>query len=165
MRKLEVFFDYACPYCLTGHEYLMELLPEHTDIEVVWHSCEAHPRPEVYSRYSDLCVQGLVYAIEQGADLKDFHDRMYRAALKDGIDIENSAALADYFKGLLDSDAFRDALQSGVYEKAVLDANDYAYEQSGVWFVPAYRMDGRKLDAAGGKGVTKAQLAEFLNGE
>ena len=164
MRKLEVFFDYACPYCLTGHEYLMELLPGHTDIEVVWIACEAHPRPEVYGRYSDLCVQGLFYAIDQGADLIAFHERMYHAALKDKVNIEAPAALADYFGGMFDPVAFRDALQSGKYAQAVLDANDYAYEKSGVWFVPAYRMDGRKLDAAGGNGVTKAQLEEFLNG-
>jgi len=162
MRKLEVFFDYACPFCLKGHEYLMELLPEHNDIEVVWHSCEAHPRPEVYGRYSDLCVQGMFYAMEQGADLRDFHDHMYQAALKDGIDIEDPAALAEYFKDLFEPEAFRAALLSGKYEKAVLDANDYAYEQSGVWFVPAYRVEGRKLDAAGGVGVTKSQLVDFL---
>ena len=165
MKKLEVFFDYACPYCLTGHEYLVELLPKHTDIEVVWRSCEAHPRPEVYGKYSDLCVQGLLYAMEQGADLLKFHERMYRAALKDKINIEDAAALADYFKDMFDPAAFRDALSSGKYKQAGLDANDYAYEKSGVWFVPAYRMDGRKLDAAGGAGITKAQLAEFLAGK
>ena len=161
MRKLEVFFDYACPFCQTGHEYLMELLPSHADIEVVWRACEAHPRPEVYGRYSDLCVQALIYAAEQGADLPEFHARMYNAALKDGVDIESPEALARCFEHL---PGLRDALQSGRYAQAVIDANDYAYEQSGVWFVPAYRMGGRKLDAAGGKGVTKAQLAEFLSG-
>jgi len=165
MRKLEVFFDYACPFCLTGHNYLTELLQEHTDIEVIWNSCESHPRPEVYGRYSDLCVQGLLYAAEQGADLLEFHELMYRAVFKDGVDIENPAALADYFKDLLDAGAFCEALQSGKYTQAVIEANDYAYERSGVWFVPAFRMDGRKLDAAGGAGVTKAQLADFLSGK
>ena len=164
MRKLEVFFDYACPYCLKGHEYLMELLPKHTDIEVIWRACEAHPRPEVYGKYSDLCVQGLLYALDQGVELLEFHERMYRAALKDKVDIENPTALADCFKGLLDPAAFRNALMSGKYKQAVLDANDYAYEKSGVWYVPSYRMDTRKLDAAGGVGVTKAQLADFLKG-
>ena len=164
MRKLEVFFDYACPYCLKGHEYLMELLPEYTDIEVIWRACEAHPRPEVYGKYSDLCVQGLLYAMDQGIELLDFHERMYRAALKDKVNIEDPVALADYFKGLFDPVAFRDALMSGKYKQAGLDANDYAYEKSGVWYVPSYRMDGGKLDAAGGVGVTKAQLADFLKG-
>ena len=162
MRKLEVFFDYACPYCLKGHEYLMELLPDYSDIEVVWNSCEAHPRPEVYGRYSDLCVQGLLYALDQGADLTIFNECMYKAALKDKIDIESPEALAEYFKDIFDPAAFCEAIKSGKYETAVLEANDYAYEQSGVWFVPSYRMEGRKLDAAGGVGVTKAQLAEFL---
>ena len=166
MRKLEVFFDYGCPFCLKGHEYLTELLPGHPDIEVAWRACEAHPRPEAaYGHYSDLCVGGLFFAAEQGIDLKPFHERMYRAALKDNIDIESPAALADYFKDLLDPAAFLEALSSGRYEKAVSEANDYAYERSGVWFIPAYRMDGRKLDSAGGVGVTKAQLAEFLDGK
>jgi len=163
MKKLEVFFDYACPYCLTGHEYLMELLPEHADIEIIWRPCEAHPRPEVYGRYSDLCVKGLFYAIDQNIDLQDFHDRMYRAALKDGVNIEDPAALADYFKDLFDPAEFCDALKNGKYEQACLDANDYAFEQSGVWFIPAYRMDGKKLDSAGGVGITKKQLSDFLN--
>ena len=164
MRELEIFYDYACPFCLTGHEYLMELLPMHDDIEVIWRPCEAHPRPEVYGRYSDLCMQGLFYALDHGVNIVKFHERMYSAALKDGADIESPAALAEYFKGMLDPASFCEALKSAKYAQAVLDANDYAYEKSGVWFVPAFRMDGRKLDAAGGKGVTKAQLEEFLGG-
>jgi hypothetical protein len=31
-----------------------------------------------------------------------------------------------------------------------------------VWVVPAFRMDGRKLDSVGGVGVTKAQLDAFM---
>ena len=64
MRALEVYFDYACPYCYKGHEYLVELLPLHPDIEVVWRPCEAHPRPERYGMHSDLCIQGLFYAYD-----------------------------------------------------------------------------------------------------
>ena len=47
-------------------------------------------------------------------------------------------------------------------EKAVPAANCYAYAQSGVWAVPAYRMEGRKLDSLEGVGITKAQLEAFL---
>ena len=54
------------------------------------------------------------------------------------------------------------ALHSGKYEKAVVDANDYAYEQSGVWIVPAYRIGGKKLDSIEDIGVTKNQLAELM---
>ena len=161
-RRLEVFFDYACPFCLKGHEYLKELLPNHTNIEVVWRPCEAHPRPERHGPHSDLCIQGLFYTARQGIELWDYHDRMFRAALKDRINIEDPSVLAGCVADLLDASSFCDALQSGAYEMAVSDANDYAYEQSGVWAVPAYRMDGLILDSVEGVGVSKAQLADFL---
>ena len=164
MRKLEVFFDYACPYCLIGHEYLIDLLPNFTDIEIIWRPCEAHPRPEEYDRYSDLCVQGLFYAMEQNVDIMEFHMRMYHAACKDGVDIENPEALAEAFRGFLDPVDMANAFKSGKYEQAVLKANDYAFEENDVWFIPAFRMDGKKLDAEGGIGVSKAQLAKFLQG-
>ncbi|MDR2570424.1 MAG: DsbA family protein [Oscillospiraceae bacterium] len=164
MRKMEMFFDYACPYCLTGHEYLLEELPKHTDIEVIWRPCEAHPRPEEYERYSDLCVEGLLYAIEKNVDIWEFHMRMYYAACRDGVDIENADALAAAFEGFLDSADMAEALKSRKYEKAVLEANDYAFEENDVWFIPAFRMDGKKLDAEGGVGITKEQLAKFMKG-
>jgi len=163
MRKMEMFFDYACPYCLTGHEYLLEVLPKHPDVEMIWRPCEAHPRPEEYDRYSDLCVQGLLYALEKNVDIMDFHMRMYLAACKDGVDIENPDALAKAFEGLLDPVEMATALKSGKYEKAVLAANDYAYEENDVWVVPAFRMDGKKLDAIGGVGITKKQLEDYFN--
>ena len=162
MRSLEVFFDYACPYCNKGHEYLIELLPQHPDIEVVWRPCEAHPRPERYGMHSDLCIQGLFYALDRGADVWDYHARMYCAAVKERVNIEDKDVLAERVHGLLDPGAFLRTLESGKHEKAVTDANVYAYDRSGVWVVPAYRMGGRKLDSIEGVGVTKRQLAEFL---
>jgi len=164
MRKLEVFFDYACPYCLTGHEYLVELLPQFPDIEVIWRPCEAHPRPEEYERYSDLCVQGLLFALEQNIDIMDFHIRMYKAACKDSVNIEDPEALSEVFRGLFDPVDMINAIRSGRYEKAVLAANDYTYEENDVWVVPAFRMDGRKLDAEGGVGITGSQLEKYLKG-
>jgi predicted DsbA family dithiol-disulfide isomerase len=161
---MEVFFDYECPYCLKGHELLKELLPKYPDIEIVWRPCEAHPRPEQHGLHSDLCIQGLFHALEQGADVWEYHERMYKAAVKDKVNIEDPEVLAGCVQGLLDTGAFLKTLQDNVYGKAVDDANDLAYEKSGVWFVPAYRMDGRKLDAAGGVGVTKEQLDGFMGG-
>ena len=162
MRKLEVFFDYICPYCLKGHEYLRELLPKHTDVEVVWRPCEAHPRPERYGRHSDLCIQGLFFAMDNCADIWEYHERMYNAAIKDRVNIEDPKVVAGHVHGLLDPEALLNTLQNDAYEKAVSEANDYAYEQQGVWAVPAYRMDGRKLDSIEDVGVTKAQLEAFI---
>jgi predicted DsbA family dithiol-disulfide isomerase len=87
---------------------------------------------------------------------------MYAAAVTERVNIEDAEVVAGRVHGLLDPAAFLEALQSGVYAKAVEDGNDYAYEQNGVWAVPAYRMDGSKLDSVVGIGVTKQQLAEFM---
>ncbi|MDR3051466.1 MAG: DsbA family protein [Oscillospiraceae bacterium] len=165
MRTLKIFYDYACPYCLRGHEYLLSLIQDHPDIQVAWHPCEAHPRPEQHGPHTDLCMQGMYFARDAGADLWAYHALTYKAALQDRVDIEDAASLAKALSGLLDEATLRQALQSGRYAKEVQAANDLAYEQCGVWAVPAYRMDGKRLDAAEGVGVTRQQLAAFLRGE
>ncbi|WRS27935.1 DsbA family protein [Oscillospiraceae bacterium MB08-C2-2] len=162
MRKLEVFFDYACPFCLRGHQYLSELIAAFSNIEILWCPCEAHPRPDSYGPHSDLCIQGMFFALEQGVDIWEYHKRMYSAALQEKLDIENTDVLAGCVKGLLNQDAFRSALKSGIYQTALNSSNDHAYRQSGVWAVPSYRMEGLRLDSVENVGVTKKQLENFM---
>jgi len=164
MHKLEVFFDYACPFCLRGHEYLKELHPRYPEIEIVWRPCEAHPRPERYGPHSDLCMQGMFFALDHGVDIWEYHERMFRAALKDRADIERVDVLADIVADLIDVDEFRRSLESGEYAENQREGNDYAYGRCGVWAVPSYRMAGRKLDSIEGVGVTKDQLERFMEG-
>lgn len=162
MKKLEVFFDYACPFCLKGYNSLMALLPAHPELTISWCPCEAHPRPEQHGPHSDLCIQGMYYVMAHGGDLDAYHERMFRAALTDRINIEDAAVLAAYVKDLVDEKAFLDALKSGLYKEIQEKGNDYAYTDSGVWAVPSFRMNGKKLDAVEGVGVTKEALDQFL---
>lgn len=163
MPQMEVFYDYACPYCVRGHQYLVELIGSHTDIEILWRPVEAHPRPEEYSHHTDLCVQVGLFAIQNNADMWAVTERLFQATTVDHIDYEDPAALAAYMDGLLDVTALRKALAEKTFVQANLAANDHAYEESGVWAVPAFRMDGRRLDAAEGVGITKNALADYLN--
>ena len=163
MNKLEVFFDYVCPFCLEGHENLMDVIGSYPQVEVVWCPCEAHPRPETYGPHSDLCIQGLYYAMDTGADLALYHERMYKGCINDKIDIENTDIVVDWVSDIVDAAGLKEALVSGRYSEKLLQANDYAYEQSGVWAVPSYRMNGEKLDAVEEVGVTKEQLKAFLD--
>lgn len=163
MPTLQVFFDYACPYCLKGHQNLVELAPKYPDITIEWHPCEAHPRPERYGPHSDLCIRGMFFAREQGIDLWVWHQRMYAACLTNRIDVEDVDTLANYVKDLVDSDAFRLTLKSGRYETELQAANDFAYESSGVWVVPAYRLEGRRVDAIEDVGVPREKLKAFLD--
>mgnify|MGYP000959355207 FL=1 len=162
MPSLEVFFDYICPFCLRGHKHLLEVLPDYPEVRVLWKPCESHPRPERYGPHSDLCIQGFFFAADHGADLLKYHERMYELAQKRRADIEDIDALAGNVADLLDAEALRRALADGRYRELQQAANDYAYERNGVWAVPAYRMDGRKLDSIEGIGVTKGQIRRFL---
>lgn len=163
MPHLDVFFDYSCPYCYRAHALLMALLPAHPEVSVTWRPCEAHPRPETYGEHSDLCIRGMFYARDQGVDLLAYHAAMYAAVFERHVAIEDPAALAASLTGLLDAAAFEAMLRSDAYEAELAAANDLAYEQSGVWAVPAYRAaNGKKLDAAENIGVTQAQLEAFL---
>ncbi len=162
MHELEVFFDYACPYCLKGHKDLTRVLADYPDVQVTWRPCESHPRPERYGSHSDLCIQGFFFAKEQGADVGTYHDLMYKAALVERVDIEDVEELARYVDGFLDADAYRQALEEGTYREALKEANQYAFGQSEVWVVPALRMGGRKLDSVEDVGITKNQIDSFL---
>ena len=162
MQKLEVYFDYTCPYCLRGHEYLLELQPQFPDLVVEWHPCEAHPRPESYGQHSDLCVRGMYVALESGADLMEYHNSMYRAALKDRADIENLNILLRYSEGILDQGKLKLALSDGLYEDRLLENNRLAWDEYGFPAVPSYKMGENMLKSKLGVGVSKKQLAVFI---
>ena len=87
---------------------------------------------------------------------------MYQAALKERIDIENIDALTEYVGDLVDADDFRLSLQLGTYRGKLDESNKLAFENSGVWAVPAYRMGTLKLDAVENVGVSKEQIRHLL---
>lgn len=164
MNQLEVFYDYFCPYCMRGHGYLTELMPSYPNIQVVWRPCEAHPRPEEHGMHSDLCLRGMYICQDLGGDLMAYHSAMFKACFEDRIDIEDPAALARSVAGIVDEAAFCQALLDGKHADKPDAANRLAFQESGVWAVPSYRMNGKKLDAVEGVGVTKEQLAAFMDG-
>lgn len=161
-RELHVFFDYICPFCLRAHKYLMELIPDYPNVAVVWHPCESHPRPDRYGPHSDLCIQGYFYAVDNGINILEYHDRMYQAAQKDHVNIEDMDALSEYVSDLVDPDDFRLSLQQETYRDKLDESNKLAFEHSGVWAVPAYRTGALKLDAVENVGVSKEEIQDLL---
>ncbi|MDD2427170.1 MAG: DsbA family protein [Eubacteriales bacterium] len=162
MSTLEFFYDYTCPFCMRGYHALIERLAEHPDIEVVWRPCDINPVPETNPYFNNLGIQGYFFAEEKGIDLIAYNTRVFQAANVDRIDRHNPAVYAEYLKDLLDPAELEEALRSGKYKEKQLQYNDYAYEQNGVWYIPALRMNDKKLDAAGGLGVSEKQIEEFL---
>jgi predicted DsbA family dithiol-disulfide isomerase len=113
--------------------------------------------------HSDLCIQGMFFAADNGIDLLSYHKRIYEIVLKHRVDVENIDILAASLSDLLDADAFRIALSSGKYRQIQQEANDSAFKQSGIWVVPAYRMGNRRLDSIEDVYITKQQLRVFLD--
>ena len=161
MNKLEVFFDYICPFCLRGNDYLRELHASYPNIEIVWRPCEIHPRPEERSRYTDLVIQGLYFAVDMHADIWEYNERMFNAAVKERLDINDVDVLAECVEGLLDTDAFRKALTDGDYAKVLQDGNRYAFEQNGIWAVPFLPDERQQARFGGGHRRNKGAAEGF----
>jgi predicted DsbA family dithiol-disulfide isomerase len=164
MAKMQVFYDYLCPYCKTGYEYLMEQIGGHPEIEVEWRPMESHPLPEDYHPHTHLACQSYYAAKELGADMNAFNVAMFQAVVVEGKNVEKTEVLCDILKNIVDIGKFQNILDSGKYAKQVEENNDLAYEKSDVWFLPAFRMNGKKLDAEGGFGISPSELRDFLKG-
>ena len=162
MNKLEVFFDYTCPFCLKGHQNLNELISEYPGLIIEWFACEAHPRPEQHGRHSDLCARGLFFARDNGADIMEFHKRMYQKASVERADIEDINIILETVEGLLDSDKLREALTGDQYEDILLENNRLVWDEYDCPAVPSYRMNGELLKSKPGVGVSKEDLAAFV---
>jgi predicted DsbA family dithiol-disulfide isomerase len=160
--KLEVFFDYGCPYCLKGHEILISLLPEFPELEPEWRPCEAHPRPERYGRHSDLLAMGMLFARDNGADLAAYHQRMYRSAILDRREIEDAETVAALAEGLLDTAALRAALAAGTYQAELTENNREAWAVHGFAAVPSLVLDGKELRSVENIGLNEAMMRDFF---
>ncbi|MDR2370220.1 MAG: DsbA family protein [Treponema sp.] len=162
MPKMRIFYDYECPFCKKGYEYLSELAGKHQGLDIEWRPIESHPLPEDHRPHTYLACQSYYAAKELGADMAAFHKAMFQAVALERRDVEKPEVLCGILKGVVDAEKFRAILDSGKYAKQVDENNDLAYEKDGVWFVPAFRSDGKKLDAKGGVGVSRDEVRKFL---
>jgi len=166
--KVQVFYDYECPFCKRGYEDLSAVLPSFPEIEIEWRPIESHPRPEDHSPHTDLCVQAFYIAEELGVDMAAFHKALFQAVAAERRDVEKGEVLAKALKGVVDEAKFIELLKSGKYASKVSENNDLAYEKNGVWFVPAFRLAGSglesapRLDAKGGVGVSREEIEGFF---
>lgn len=164
--KVEVFFDYVCPYCYRGHRNLLKLLPKHPGTEIVWRPCEAHPRPEPAQVHSDLAIQGMYAAQELGGDLWKYQELAYAAHFEQGKNLSDAAVLCELAEGCgADRAAFRKALEDRRYAGRVEENNRLAWETLNLEAVPSYCCGKSLLGSRGGVLVPLEELDRFLGGE
>ena len=141
-------------------------MPEFPDVELDWRPCEAHPRPEEYSRHSDLCARGMYFASEFGIDAHVYHKMMYQAAIheRDKVDVDDPAAIAGVFGGLCDGGAFAECLKGGKFADTLDENNRLVWDVYDCPAVPSYRISGSGalLKSVPGVGVTKDMLRDFI---
>lgn len=150
MKKLEVFFDYFCPYCLKGHDQLVEFVKDKPDLELIWHPCEIYKLPgnPYATKRTNNCIQGMFFAAEKISDLWKYHQRVYDLIFVEKVSVDDVDAFTGYFKGIFGDNGVRefgDALKGGKYKGVVDKANGYAFQETGVHVVPTYRADGGVL--------------------
>ena len=162
--KVELFFDYACPYCYKGHKNLLELRENFPDLEILWRPCEAHPRPEYASVHSDLAIAGMYYVEEHGGDLWRYHALVYAAMFDRHEDISDIGLLSGLAETCgADREGFAEALAGRRYESRVQDGNRYAWEEQGLFAVPSYVCGSRSAKSQNGVMVSARELEEFLS--
>ena len=162
----ELFFDYSCPYCRKGLAMLMDMLPDHPDIEIVWRPVEAHPRLEEpgHRPYVDIAVQGGLCVSAKKGNERIYAEELYAAWFDRREAIDDVRVLsACAVKAGVPADAFEAELSAGKFVEAQLAANAYAYTQQNVWAVPTLICGNVRLDAQEGMGVTRSGLERFLS--
>jgi predicted DsbA family dithiol-disulfide isomerase len=162
MAVMQFFYDYECPYCKQGYEYLLEQIDKYPEVEVEYRPIEAHPLPEDHFPHTNLACQSYYAAKALEADMAAFHAAMFQAIAVQQRNAEDVEELCDVLKDIVNPARMRVFLENGVFAQQIDENNDLAYEKSDVWYVPAFRMNGKKLDAKGGIGIRPEELRSFL---
>jgi predicted DsbA family dithiol-disulfide isomerase len=105
----------------------------------------------------------MYFALKQGADLAEYHRRMYEAALVKHLDIEDLAVIAEITSGLAEQNELLAALAGRRYEDRLTENNRLAWEICDFPAVPSYRLGENTLESELGVGVSKERLALFLD--
>ncbi len=159
---MEIFFDYACPFCLKAFEYLLEIKGSENLSDIYWRPCEAHPRPERYGKHSDLCARGMYFILSKNADIIEYHRIMFSAACRSELDIENPTVLSELVRDLVDQQAFLNCLNSEDYVDKLNENNFLAWNKHRFAAVPSFIKANKILLSVENIGISKQMLENFL---
>ena len=142
MKKLEVFFDYNCPFCFKGHKQLVEFVKDKADLEIVWHPCEISVYKNKFTgSQGDINLQGMFFAADNNVDLWKYHEKVFNRNFVDKDNTKDIDEFADGLKDILDAEALKAALKADKYLDMVKKSNEFAFKTTGAHVVPTYRSD------------------------
>lgn len=161
--KLEVFFDYLCPFCYKGHQNLLELRNRYPQLEIIWKPCEAHPRPEPAACHSDLAIQGMYFVRDHHGDIWEYHKLTFETVFVTSGNIGDLETLTDIAARCgADPEDFCQALSNNRYAGEVEAGNRCAWEEHGLTAVPSYLSGQAFIGSHSGVLVSLEELDHFL---
>ena len=163
METLQFFYDYECPHCKAGYENIMKQIGNHPNIKIEWRPIELNPSSGKVSPGINPAGQSYYIAEELGAEISAFHTAMYRAIAVERKNAGKPEVLCNVLKGIVDTGKFRAILDSGKYANQAAENNKLAYDKNDVWYLPALRAKGKRLDAKPGAGISPRELESFLS--
>ncbi len=159
MKTVDVYFDYACPFCHTGLADLHAVMPEFPEILVAYKACEAWPDPKSQAA---LAFQGMHGILAQGGNIMPYH-----AGVFDAFFVHKRRITAEVLTQCaqdcgIDLATFARALEAGTYAAQQIAANDYAYDILHIDAVPTLFCGDRRYDAVLGQGISREGLRAFF---
>lgn len=163
-KTLKVYFDFLCPYCYQGICNLIELLPEYPNLKVNWMPCEAHPRPEKASQYSDLAAEAFLYIKGHRGDVLPYIRFLFEAYYEKGLRIDEKDLLALAAKDTgIDEKALKASLIRRDYKQDVMAINEEVWNIHMLEAVPSYHCRNQKLLSKENQMISKSDLKAFLD--
>lgn len=163
MKKVEVYFDYTCPYCNQGIGEFFEILERLPEVEVDWIPAEVSPYPEEVPVHTDKAIQVMYSVKEQGGDVNLFQKLMFEDCFEKELKIDDPEVLTDAAVQCgADKDQVLKDLEEKKFVQQVCDNGMKAWEELELEAVPSYRIGEEILGSAGGVLVDKDELEVFI---
>lgn len=167
MKRVEMYFDYECPFCLRAFEHILALKPEFPGMEIDLFPLVLRQEPGyTFQSRSAPASQLFYYLKENGTEEEQlrFTKRIYDLVHREKADINDPKILAENLSEFIPAEKIREILDTGSYREKQETANR-AFDLYQIAYVPIFRMNGQQLDAVAGEGITLEKLRQFLLSE
>ncbi|MDO4976539.1 MAG: DsbA family protein [Eubacteriales bacterium] len=162
-KKVKVYFDFLCPFCYKGVMNMIELMPEFPELMVDWVPCEAHPRPEKRSLYSDIAAEAFLYIKGHKGDMISFIKAVFRAYYVERKSIDDKEVLLECAKDAnVELDRFRASLTRRDYKQDVISNNETIWNIYDAEAVPSFYCRNKQLLSRENRMISKEELRDFL---